>query len=198
MTDLLLTHLLPGSVDDRQALDAADLRALWEGLPSARAIGFGEFESTVLQVCPVEWPEAAEIPPDELGLRVGAWRLDLTKLAARTALSTVITGALIYLAFPDTPVETVGVGFIASIVGTVLEVERIKVSSKGRLILADLKLRPEVMEFFLDARTLYEKLPEETRSQLSLLDFADVVDQLRAAGEAEDGPRGTIRIRAQP
>lgn len=196
MTELLLAHLLPGSVDDRQVLDATDLRAIWAGLPGARAIDYGEFESAVLQRCPVEWPDAGEIPPDELGLRVGAWQLDLTKLAARTALSTVITAALIYLAFPGTPVETVGVGFIASIVGTVLEVDRIKVSSKGRLILADLKLRPEVTEFFFDARTLYEKLPDETRSQLGLLDFAEVVDQLRAAGEAEDGPGGTIRIRA--
>lgn len=161
-------------------------------------IGFGEFESAVLQLCPVDWPDAAGIPPDELGLRVGAWRLDLTKLAVKTALSTVVTGALVYLAFPGTPIEVVGIGFLASIVGTVLDVERVEVTAKGRLILADLKLRPEVTEFFFDARTLYEKLPEETRSQVSLLDFVDVVEQLRAAGETEDGPRGTIRIRARP
>ncbi len=198
MTDLLLTQLLTGSVDDQQVLDATGLRALWAGLPDASVIGFGEFESAVLQLCPVDWPDAVGIPPDELGLRVGAWRLDLTKLAVKTALSTVVTGALVYLAFPDAPIETVGIGFMASIVGTVLEVERVEVTAKGRLVLADLKLRPEVTEFFFDTRTLYEKLPEETRSQICLLDFADVVKQLRAAGETEDGPRGTIRIRARP
>lgn len=196
MKEVPLDDLLDGVWGDGQFLDAAGLRALWARLPGAHEIDYGEFESAVLQRCPVEWPEAGEIPPDELGLRVGAWQLDLTRAGSRATLSAVFTAALVYLAFPGTPIEMVGVGFLTSIVVSVLEVERVEVSAKGRLILADLRLRPEVTERFFDARTLYETLPAETRSQLSLLDFADVVDELRAAGDAEDGPTGMVRIRA--
>lgn len=195
MTDNILADFL-GPVDlDKGMLDSDGLRAIWVTLLGGRETDFGELETTVLRRCPVEWPDSAGIPPDELGLRVGSWQLDLTKLAARASLSAVITAAAIAVAFPDTPIDVVGVGFIVGIVGTVLEIERVEVSARGRLVLADLKLRPEVMERFFDVRALYEKLPAETRSQINLLDFADVVEQLRAAGEAEDGPVGMVRIR---
>ena len=136
------------------------------------------------------WTDAAVLPDDAYALRLGRWSLDLSRAGVRSVvLSSLIAAGLAHRGWGE-----FGVAFLTAVIPTVLDIERVELSAKDRLLLADLRLKPRTQQFFYDPDDLYAELPPEARLVVNRYDFADFVERLRAAGEAENGPADRIRI----
>lgn len=126
---------------------------------------------------------------DGYEIRTGAWRLDLTAAAAKAvACGTVTTVVLRGLGAESIPAT------VLSIIAPLLfELDRIEVGADDLVVHAFLveAARGETVHL----GELYERLPNDVRDELSLREFAGIVERLRDARLLVVGPDG-VELRA--
>lgn len=148
-----------------------------------------ELVSAVLETCDAVWDGGAPLASDELGTRIGAWRLDLDRAAVRSGLLTaVLAGALVRQGLTQ-----MLIGVVAALVSAVLDVERSGRTAAGRQWVLPLRPHPAVVAGALSEDALYERLPSATRDAVNRLEFADLVLRLREVGQA--GPDSEVAVR---
>ena len=172
------------ALTDEQAVE------LWSTSGDAEDSALDDFLAVLVGQGDPTWTDAAVLPDDAYALRLGRWRLDLRRAGVRS----VVLSSLIAAGLAHTGRGEFGVAFLTAVIPTVLDIERVELSAKDRLLLADLRLKPRTQQFFYDPDDLYAELPPEARLVVNRYDFADFVERLRAAGEAENGPADRIRI----
>lgn len=175
----------------RTDLGSDDLAALWRLVSlDIDGPGFDDFTSAVMDVCAAGWPEGSA-PPDELGLRLGRWRIDLAKAGIRSGLLTaVIAGALV-----EQGMTEISIALVTAVLPTVFEIERIELSPKERMLLADLRLTPAMQTGWASEDDLYTALPAAAQEAVNRYDFADFIQRLREIGEIDEAGNGWMRIR---
>lgn len=155
---------------DREAIYEL-LEQTFPGLPALHA----DLEIIVLE------HSARTVPVDPFALRVGSWRLDLPKTLLQSSLATAVLAGAISIGGP----ASVPVAVLAVVLPFLVDMERVEVRTRDRIVLAALRRTIPAEEH--DVARLYEELPDDLRHQLTLLEFADTLDRLRLAGEFE-GP----------
>ena len=76
------------------------------------------------------------------------------------------------------------------------DVRQVRLGPSEEIVLAELRLSPEARAGGLTADELYARLAPQTQRQLSRLDFADFLDQVRRAGLADPGDGGRLVLTA--
>jgi len=174
-----LRRLLAAAGVIRDELGLEDLERLWSLVGATGPHLFDEFVDAVV-------PGSGG---DELGFRVGQWKLDLAITGVRASvLTALVAGVLIPQGFTD-----FAVGFVTAVLPSVLEIERVALSAGDHRLLVEMRSK-------LNSATedeLYASLGAETRAVINRYDFADFVQRLREAGFATQDEDGLIRVRAQ-
>jgi hypothetical protein len=180
---------LAASAADPAVVSADDLAALWAqmfpGQDGATRTGLRTFQ-TAFRAAVAE--SAGE---EALNLRAGGWAVDLRGGLVRTALATAFIAGVLAAS---------GVtGLLPLIAPAVLpllfDVHQVRLKPSQELVLAELQLTPEARSGGLTADELYARLSPQTQDQLSRLDFADFLDQLRRAGLADPLADGRLTLR---
>jgi hypothetical protein len=137
-----------------------------------------------------------EEPP--LALRFGHWRID----AQRSLVQAAAASSVLALAVHEAGLTSVPVALLALILPFLVDVERVELRPSEKLLLAALR---ENADTGGDAAQWYASLPRELQAQLTMLEFADALEHLRAAGaivsrEADtlgfpDAAHGYLRLR---
>lgn len=78
---------------------------------------------------------------------------------------------------------SIPVVLLALVLRFLVDLERVEIRTRDRIIRAALK---EPIDFD-DVAAVYAKLPADIRAQLTLFEFADTLDRLRAAGRLRVG-----------
>ncbi len=192
--DEFLTPILAAAEITGPLLTPDDLTRVWRllGWPAGDP-ALDDFLAAVAESCGAAWDEGhGGVREDELGFRLGRWRIDVRKAATKGALlSAIVAAALAHQGMAD-----IGVTVATAVVPAVLEIERVTVRPGDRRLLLELRLKDEVRNRSRTEDQLYETLTPETRSVVNRYDFADLVQRLRDAGLAGQAGDGTIRLRA--
>jgi len=191
--DEFLTPILDAAEITGPLLTPDDLTRVWRllGMP-AEDPALDDFLASVAESCDAEWDEGHGARQDELGFRLGHWRIDVRKAATKGALlSAIVAGALAHQGMAD-----IGVTVATAVVPAVLEIERVTIRPGDRRLLLELRLNDEVRNRSLTEDQLYATLVPETRSVVNPYDFADLVQRLRDAGLTGKAGDGTIQLRA--
>ena len=171
------------ALTDEQAVE------LWSTIGDAEDSALDDFLAVLVGQGDPTWTDAAVLPDDAYALRLGRWSLDLSRAGVRSVvLSSLIAAGLAHRGWGE-----FGVAFLTAVIPTVLDIERVELSAKDRLLLADLRLKPRTQQFFYDPDVLCAELPPEGRLGVNRCDFGDLGERWRAAGEAENGPADRIR-----
>jgi hypothetical protein len=139
----------------------------------------------------------AHIDPShpELESRAGGWIVDLKSSTAKFAVSAAImTGVLVAGGFDQIPAYV-----LPSVLPLLVDVERAKLNRGDRKLLLELRSASGLAigrPVHTDA--LYDTLPATVRHQVSPIDFAEFVEKLVAAGEADEGADGQVALRHNP
>lgn len=120
---------------------------------------------------------------NEFDLRAGEWQIDLSKLTIRGALTSALVAALLDL---DGLVKT-SISALALVLPSIVEIDRITLSSGDELLLAEVRLTHAAGRGFVTVDALYDELPDDVQSTLNRFDFADTIERIRAAGHIEGG-----------
>jgi hypothetical protein len=191
--DDFLTPILDAAELTSPLLTPDDLTRVWQllGMPAGDP-ALDDFLASVADSCDAAWDEGHGAREDELGFRLGHWRIDVRKAATKGALlSAIVAGALAHQGIAD-----IGVTMATAVVPAVLEIERVTVRPGDRRLLLELRLKDEVRNRSLTEDQLYAALAPETRSVVNRYDFADLVQRLRDAGLTGKAGDGTIQLRA--
>jgi hypothetical protein len=191
--DEFLTAILDAAELTSPLLTPGDLTRVWRllGMPDGDP-ALDDFLASVAESCDAAWDEGHGAGEDELGFRLGHWRIDVRKAATKSALLSAITAA----ALAHHGIAEIGITVATAVVPAVLEIERVTIRPGDRRLLLELRLKEEVRNRFRTEDQLYETLPPETRSVVNRYDFADLVQRLRDAGLTDKAGDGTIRLRA--
>jgi hypothetical protein len=133
---------------------------------------FQDFELVILQAA------AADIDVEPFALRVGDWQIDMPQRLLQSATATAVLAA----AIAADGLSSIPVAVLAVVLPFLLDIERVELRSRDRIVLAWLR---DVDLAGGDPESAYGRLPEDLRLQLTLLEFADVWDRLIAAGEID-------------
>lgn len=130
----------------------------------------------------------AGLGEEELHARPGGWIVGLSDAAARGTLAAAVTaGVLAAAGFDQLPALV-----LPAVLPMLVDIERVELSASEDHLLASLRLQPELTEAVHSPEAVYDRLPEDLRDQVSLLDFLDFVERLVAAGEADERPGGVV------
>lgn len=129
-----------------------------------------------------------------LEIRPGGWIVNLQSSAARFALTTALmTGVFFAAGFDQIPAYV-----LPAVLPLLIDIDQAKLSRSDRQLLVTLRMNAGLATGQpVNPEVLYNRLPEETRDQVSVLDFADFLDKLIAAGEADDAGYGDVRLRSE-
>lgn len=148
-----------------------------------------ELVSAVLETCDATWEDGAHFRPDELPMRVGGWRLDLSQTAVRGGLMTaIVAGAMVQQGLTE-----MVIGVVAAVIPSILDIERVELQPGDRRLLVQLRLAPGVRSGGLTEDELYDRLPAGTREIVNRFEFADFVQRLRDAGYASGDSATVLR-----
>jgi hypothetical protein len=167
-----------------------ELRRIWATV-GGDPLRFDDFANAVARACSTATQDGPGEPLDEFGLRLGAWRMDLTREGIRTALlSAVVAGLLV-----DRGLTEVSIALVTAVLPSVLNIERVELSAGDRKLLIDLRAKPALRTGFATEDELYRSLPEDIRDDVNRYDFADFVQRLREAGLIDEGDGDWLRTR---
>lgn len=181
---------LTAAAADPAAVSADDLAAVWAqmfpGQDGATRTGLRTFQTAFrAAVADAEGEEA-------LNLRSGGWAIDLRGGLIRTALATAFIAGVLAASGVTGLLPLVA----PAVLPLLFDVRQVRLSRSQEVILAELQLTPEARSGGLTDKELYARLTEQTRNQLSWLDFVDFLDQVRRAGLAEPAADGRLVLRA--
>jgi hypothetical protein len=163
------------SLDSAQ-IDAVALRKLWEALTVGTAAYQGSaFDLTSQSLAAQMAEEASGHTPLEFG--AGAWTIDLkSALAGGFLQGSLLAGILWANGLDGIPAAVASV-----VIPAVISLESVKLTpgEEVRFQLVRDGLSPQKGR---SAESVYKRLPEKVRKQLSLADLADFLDRLYAAG----------------
>jgi hypothetical protein len=134
--------------------------------------------------------------PDGSGLRVrpGGWVVDIRSSVIRTVVAAALVGgALWHVGLDQLP------GYVApAVIPLLVDVRKVRLSRADDRLLVDLRLTSTTaqMDWPWPADALYGRLPADVRERVAPGDFADFVDRLVQAGEAD--PAGYDEVRLRP
>lgn len=118
---------------------------------------------------------------DTLEFRPGGWTIKLGRGATRTALAAaLIAGALAVGGVTGIPAAV-----LPAVLPLFFDIDRVRLTKGQEYILAELRLQPDVRDGGVSADELYERLPDETKRELSKADFFDFLETCRRAGVAD-------------
>lgn len=152
---------------------------------------------------PAESPDAWEacedailgaLDPDRgLRMRPGGWSVDLGVSAVRAAVAAALIAGCMWPAGLDQLPAFV----LPAVLPLLFDVQRARLTRQDERLLLDLRMSmtAEQMQWPWVPEALYQRLPNELRSTISLDDFRDFVQRLAQAGEADDAGFDEVRIR---
>lgn len=165
-----------------------ELAAMWAqlfpGEDGATRTGLRAFQDVVRGVADSAGAEA-------LNLDSGGWEVDLSAGVVRSALATAALAGILAASGVTGLLPLVA----PAVLPLLFDVRRVRLTKSENIILAELRLSPEATADGLTADELYAKLSPETQQQLSKLDFADFLDQVRRAGLADPAADGRLILR---
>jgi hypothetical protein len=172
---------------------ADDLAALWAqlfpGQDGATRAGLRTFQAAFqTAVAAGEDEGAAE---EALHLGGGGWEVDLRGGLVRTALATAFIAGVLAASGVTGLLPLVA----PAVLPLLFDVRQVRLKPSQEIVLAELRLSPEARSGGLTADELYARLAPQTQRQLSRLDFADFLDQVRRAGLADPGDSGRLVLR---
>ncbi|WP_329554053.1 NACHT domain-containing protein [Streptomyces sp. NBC_00696] len=173
--------LFPDVTEDRLALDEAVLDRLAALLDMDPA----EVSVTVRSLVREHGGDVSAFE-----MRNNTWRIDLPVAIAKSVLVGVVATSVLQLLGAD----AVPVAVAAVVAPLVFEIRRVELRPSDAVIHARLSLVADGDAHRLDE--LYGTLPADVRAELSLMEFADVVERLLRARLAVVGPDG-LRLRAR-
>ncbi|MGW5635985.1 SEFIR domain-containing protein [Streptomyces sp. NPDC003832] len=173
--------LFPKAVGDRISLDAAVLERL------AALLDMDPLEVSVT-VRSLVREHGGDVSAFEM--RTDTWRIDLPAAVAKSVLVGVVATSVLRLLGAD----AVPVAVVAMVAPLVFEIRRVELRPSDAVIHARLGLVDDGDSHRLD--DLYGMLPADVRAELSLMEFADVIERLLRARLAVVGPDG-LRMRAR-
>jgi hypothetical protein len=110
-----------------------------------------------------------------LGMRLGSFQID----ASRAAVKAAVTAAVLALAIEGAGLDSVPVVILAAVIPFLVEIERVQLAPGDAVVVAALR---SVASPGGDDRDWYLALPGELRSQLTQLEFLNLLGRLREAG----------------
>jgi hypothetical protein len=127
--------------------------------------------------------------------RLGGWIVDLKSSTAKFAVSAAImTGVLVAGGFDQIPAYV-----LPAVLPLLVDVERAKLNRGDRKLLVELRAASGLsIGQPADTDALYNALPASVRHQISPINFAEFVEKLVAAGEADEGGGGQVALREHP
>ncbi len=130
-----------------------------------------------------------------LEVRPGGWVVDTTNSLARAAVTTAVMTAVLYAGgFDQIPAY-----ILPAVLPLVVDLDRVKLSRSDRKLLALLRINAGTAAGQqVNSDDLYNRIPDNVRQDVSPLDFADFVDRLIAAGEADDVGADDVVLRDEP
>lgn len=153
------------------------------GLPDDSAAA-GIFEDAFLA--------AMEQSPTALELRPGGWRVDVAATMLRTALTTSILTAALWLS----GIDQIPAAVMPAVLPMLIVTERVRLNRREQYLLTQLQQNVgSAKGLAVHPDVLYNKLPLDVRDQLSPLDFQDFLDAFIATGHADDAGGGDVRVR---
>ena len=133
--------------------------------------------------------------PSELEMRPGAWVVDLKASTAKFAVSAaVLTGVMVASGYDQIPAYV-----LPAVLPLLFDVERAKLNRGDRKLLVE--LRTALGRSFgepADIDALYDRLPARVRDHVPPTDFADFIEKLVTAGEAEELADDRVALREAP
>ena len=103
-------------------------------------------------------------------------------------MASIVAGALVQQGLTE-----MVIGVVAAVIPSVLDIERVALSTGDRMLLLELRLHPEVRGQTLTEDELYARLPASAREVVNRFEFADFVERLRHAGYATPGASTPVR-----
>jgi hypothetical protein len=182
-----LDELLAASGLGGNVLTSEDIGKLWEQIAPDQVPT--EFLRAVAQACSPEWDDDT-VAADRLGLRLGRWRIDLTRQGVRAGLLTAVAAA----ALAQHGLTDLGVVFATAVLPAVFDIQRVELSAGDRKLLVELRAKDALTRGYVSTEELYDSLPAATRRQINPYDFADFVERLRATGLTDGARDGTVRL----
>jgi hypothetical protein len=166
-----------------------DLAALWgqlfPDLDGPTRTGLRTFQ-TAFQTAIV-----ASEGEDALLLGGGGWQVDLRGGVVRTALATAFIAGVLAASGVTGLFPLVA----PAVLPLLFDVRQVRLKPSQEIVLAELRLSPEARSGGLTADELYARLAPQTQRQMSRLDFADFLDQVRRAGLADPADGGRLVLR---
>ena len=180
---------LTASAAGTTAVSADDLAAVWAQMfPSqdgAARTGLRTFQTVFRAAIAESGGEEA------LNLRGGGWSVDLRGGLVRTALATAFIAGVLAASGVTGLLPLVA----PAVLPLLFDVHQVRLKPSQELVLAELQLTPRARSGGLTADELYALLPSQIQDQLSRLDFADFLDQVRRAGLADRTADGRLTLR---
>ena len=136
----------------------------------------------------------ASLDPSQSGLemRPGGWVVDLKASTAKFAVSAaVLTGVMVASGYDQIPAYV-----LPAVLPLLFDVERAKLNRGDRKLLVE--LRTALGRSFgqpADIDALYDRLPARVRDHVPPTDFADFIEKLVTAGEAEELADDRVALR---
>jgi hypothetical protein len=174
-----------------EVLDENGLVALFESVTGLVADEHPE----AIMACEAALQAHLDTSQSALEVRPGAWIVDLKASTAKFAVSAAImTGVLAAGGFDQIPAYV-----LPGVLPLLVDVERAKLNRGDRKLLVELRIASgSSIGQPVDTDVLYDRLPATVRDQVSPIDFADFVEKLVAAGEAEEGAGSQVVLRNEP
>jgi len=135
---------------------------------------------------------AMEQSPTALEFRPGGWRVDVAATMVRTALTTSIMTAVLWLS----GIDQIPAAVLTAVLPMLIVTERVRLDRRAQYLLTQLQQNVgSAQGLAVHPDVLYNKLPLNIRHQLSPLDFRDFLDAFIASGRADDAGGGDVRLR---
>lgn len=125
-----------------------------------------------------------------LEFRPGGWQVSL----AGSSVKGVLGGALLAGLLVAVGATGIPAAVVAAIVPNLFDIEKVRLTASQEYVLADLVGHRDALDGTLTADQLYDRLPIETRAEVSRLDFAEFLDSCQRAGLADFGPDNTVTL----
>ncbi len=134
--------------------------------------------------------------PDAAGLQVraGGWVVNIRSSMVRTMVAAALVGgALWHAGLDQLP------GYVApAVLPLLVDVRKVRLTRAENRLVVDLRLSQTAtqMDWPWSADALYSRLPQDVQERVPPGDFADFIDRLVQAGEADPAGYDEVRLRS--